>query len=179
MFFFQIHLRCFSTRRRHHRITFRAQKHLDSSPPELLIVDHENMPTFILGLHVTITSSVSDLNSKDFRATNKDPEFPKPKAERVSVRRPGSAGPQMFLISNPFNPRRVEREKARPPEVPEGRPIIAHRVNGGLRNEIELVPSGTKESYPREPWPKIAGIERRRLNSAGFREKKARRHGWR
>jgi len=31
----------------------------------------------------------------------------------------------------------------------------SHRFNGGLRNETELVPSGTKESFPREPRPKI------------------------
>ena len=57
----------------------------------------------------------------------------------------------------------------------QGRPGLAHRFNGGLLNEMEKVPSGTKEWSLREPQPKIVGIERMRLNSAGFRKEKPRK----
>lgn len=62
----------------------------------------------------------------------------------------------------------VYSQKAQSPEVPEGRPRIAHRFNGGLRNEMELVPSGTKESYPRESRPKIVGTKRWRRQLSGL-----------
>jgi hypothetical protein len=50
----------------------------------------------------------------------------------------------------------------------QGRPIIAHRANGGLWKIMEPSPAGTKELYPREARPKIIGHEKADVEFIGL-----------